>query len=311
MRIISRPVTGAALTRVLLLATIVELAVYRLAVDVLRPYDRPPPAWHEVLNYVGLFVFYFASALAIAVCGRALLRLMTGPDVYARTAHHAIAGVGLVFVVAALVNTITKVPTATMGFAMQATFAVTLLVLWVAQLTRRGDIGAKVGLVVLSIPMLIQFYEPLRGQLPGGDEALWGGLSDKIKLLGQWSLVFGAIATPFCFVPKPFTRSVGRVVPLIVASVVALTAVIVMRESYDVGRRLAMLGLGVDIGATAPPNDYCSVHLGTGGAVVDGDVVSDLETPPRAGTSGWELRWSSSVATHLAGHCSTWLFSSV
>src|SRR5690606_30313279 len=54
------------------------------------------------------------------------------------------------------------------------------------------------------------------------------------------------------FAPRPFARAVARLVPLAAAVVVSVLGVIIVRQSYEAGMRLASHGLGVDIGPGAP-----------------------------------------------------------
>ena len=47
----------------LLLVALLEVTINRVAVPMLRPLKGAPPWWHEGLDYVGLFLFYFAGVL--------------------------------------------------------------------------------------------------------------------------------------------------------------------------------------------------------------------------------------------------------
>ena len=239
-----------ALTQLLLLVAIVELAVFRLAVKALAPpLETAPPTWHQVLNYLGLFLYYFASALALCVLAIEIVRHLRMRELYAAFARYAL----VVVVAGLLVFSITStlfVPTARMGFLLEACFVSALLVLVVAQLTRRGDIGAKVGLVILCLPMVIHFYGPLREQLAEGQH--WEALAVQLRETGKWTLVFAALVSPFCFAPRPVVPSAMRVGPLVLSGFVGLIAAIVLGRKYGVGMELAELGFGVDIGAGAP-----------------------------------------------------------
>ena len=81
----SRPSAGqVGLVYLLLLVAAAELAVNRLAVPTLLPRGNgAPPVWHEVLSYVGLFLLYFASTLAVGVLvgGLAFIALIFGAGV--------------------------------------------------------------------------------------------------------------------------------------------------------------------------------------------------------------------------------------
>ena len=53
----------------LLLVALLEVAINRVAVPMLRPLVDKPPWWHTYLDYVGLFLFYFAGTLAAFTLG--------------------------------------------------------------------------------------------------------------------------------------------------------------------------------------------------------------------------------------------------
>src|SRR5687767_9267305 len=52
---------------VLLVVALLEVVINRVAVPMLRPPVGLPPAWHTALDYLGLFLFYFAGTLAAFV----------------------------------------------------------------------------------------------------------------------------------------------------------------------------------------------------------------------------------------------------
>src|SRR4051794_29203316 len=58
-------------THVLLVLALLEVVINRAAVPLLRPETGAPPAWHTLLDYFGLFLFYFTGVLAaIAIAQR-------------------------------------------------------------------------------------------------------------------------------------------------------------------------------------------------------------------------------------------------
>jgi hypothetical protein len=232
------------LVHLLLAFVVLELAIFRLAVPtLLPPGSQKPPLWHQGLTWVGLYLFYFATVLAIAVLIRSLL-IQRG-DAHRAIVRHALRAVGAALLAAALYAQLRDGERPT--FLLDATFTLAIAVLVIAQLWSRGDLGARVGLVLLATPLLIHFYGPLGSRLT---EEI--GLAEKVHIFGQWSMVFAALATPYCFAPRPFTLSVTRIPPLVLAMFVAVIGAIVVNRSYEVGMELASKGLGVDLGPASP-----------------------------------------------------------
>ena len=65
----TRRVSGLTAIHVLLLVALLEVAINRIAVPMLRPSGGVPPPWHTYLDYAGLFLFYFAGTLAALLLG--------------------------------------------------------------------------------------------------------------------------------------------------------------------------------------------------------------------------------------------------
>lgn len=243
---------GLGLVHLLLLVTVAELALNRLAVPALRPPgDMKPPMWHQLLDHFGLFFMYFASTLAMGVLGHMLVRLLRERRLYPAVLRYAMFASGAVFLVLAVLGVATN-PGEEVSFLFDSSFTILLGALLVAQLTRRGDIGAKIGLFLLAIPLLIHYYAPFALRFLEGEEAIWGDLPLRIQEYGQWAVVFVALASPYCFAPRPFLRSAARLPPLAVASFVGLVGAVILRKHYEVGMLLASRGLGVEIGPGAP-----------------------------------------------------------
>ena len=126
------------------MVTLAEMLIYRLMVPALRPRDDlAPPAWHTALTYVGLFLFYFASALAIGVIAHQLWQLFR---IKTKTfwGRWVLLPVGSVFVVLAILSILTR-PSAGVTFLLEASFVFALLILVASLLFRKGDLGIKIG----------------------------------------------------------------------------------------------------------------------------------------------------------------------
>ena len=244
---------GSSLPQILLMVAAIELAVYRLAVPGLKPTNPndAPPIWHTGLSYVGLFLSYFGSILAVGVVLRQLILLARGEHRYWKPIACAMVAVGAGFAVYA-VKSLVGAPTEVDTSLLEICFSAMLVLLVVAQLKPGGDVAAKVGLLLLTAPLLIHFYRDAEVRWLLGDEALGSGLPERIAAYGQWSMVLAALLSPYCFAPRPFVDSAGRLGPLAMGAFVGVIGALVMRQSAEVGVRIASDGLGIDLGAGAP-----------------------------------------------------------
>jgi hypothetical protein len=255
-----RRLAGFDLVHLLLLVTIAELAINRLAVPALRPPGRTkPPMWHELLDHVGLFAMYFATMLAIGVLGYELYRQLNRREVFWKLPRYALAGVGVVFLALATVNTIVS-PGESASFAFESCFTVMLALIVAGLAMRGGDVAAKIGIVFLAAPLIVHYYGPFALRFIEGQAAMWGDLPDRVQHLGQWSMVFAALVSPYCFAPRPFFRSAGRLAPLAIGAFVGIVGAVILRKHYEVGMLMASRGLGIDIGP-AVPTTFMALYL--------------------------------------------------
>lgn len=247
---------GYGIEYVLLLAAVVEFSLNRLAVTTLRPaVAETPPLWHAVLDHVGLFFQYFVTMLAVGVVGVMAWRLVRG-DGRPRAGVAAVPGtVAAVLLAGLAVLSVVHMAAAgspTLSFVFQLVIAFTLLALALDQVTARGDIGAKIGVALLTIPLFIHFYPEFVYYLLGDETVRWNGLPIEFAEYGKWSVLFMALMSPFLFAPRPFVHSVTRLPPLAVAGFVGVIGAVILRQHYEVGMELASKGVGVDIGPGAP-----------------------------------------------------------
>jgi hypothetical protein len=271
---------GLQLVHLLLLVTAAELAINRLAVPTLRPAGTlRPPGWHQVLDHIGLFLLFFGSTLALGVIGRQLLRVARGRYRYWALPRYGLPFAGLAFLALATVA-IALNPGEQTSFLLETAFALTVVLIVSAQLTQGGDIGAKIGVVLLAAPLIIHYYAPFALTFLEGEEGAWGDLPIRVQALGQWSLVFAALVSPYCFAPRPFVQSAARLGPLAVATFVGLVGAVVLRQHYEVGMLMASRGLGVELGPGAPTH-HIALYLMALGAVT-WTLASCFAAPSRA-----------------------------
>ncbi len=245
---------------------VVELALNRLAVPALRPATENPGQWHRNLDRVALFVFHFASVLSIAVMAKLLWDQVRARTRLPKDARILIGAAGGSLGLFALWS-ILQAPSLGVQFAMQSAFTLTLLFLLRAQFRTGGDWFVKLGIFVLAVPLLVQYYAPLMLHLSGADLSLYPnvpeyvGLPDQVRTWGQNALIIAALISPYVFAPRPLRASVPRVAPLVIATFVAMIGGIVIRNYYEVGMQLAMEGLGIQIGPPGAPRSLIALYL--------------------------------------------------
>jgi hypothetical protein len=252
--------TGFSLLHLLLLVTTAELAFNRLASRELLPAGVEGMSWwHLALDHLGLFLHYFATALAFGMLARQLWRLRRERQLYFGVARWSLIAVGGAFLALAAFN-IVRSPGETGSFWFELSFVAVVLALVVAQIARGGDLATKIGLALLAIPLTLPVLTPLSMHLLGDSELLWGDVPERLRQFGQWTMVAAAMLSPYCFAPRPFAASAARLGPLMIAAFVGVVGVIILRQNYEIGMRLAHHGLGIDIGPGAP-EQYLTMYL--------------------------------------------------
>ena len=240
------------LVQLLLLVTVAELALNRLAVPALRPPgDIEPPLWHQIIDHFGLFFFYFATTLAISVLAHRLWLFLREPEHGWAPIRYLLAAIGLGFLLLAIFH-VSTTASEEMSFTFNSCFTALLIAVLAIQISRHGDFGAKFGILFLIIPLVVHYYTPFALRFIESEDALWGDLPLQMQDYGKWSIVFAAMLSPYCFAPRPFLRSAISLPPLAIGAFVGLLGAIILRQHYEVGMVLASRGLGVDIGPGAP-----------------------------------------------------------
>jgi hypothetical protein len=239
---------------VLLLVALLEVAINRVAVPMLRPVDGAPPSWHTYLDYAALFLLYFAGTLA------ALL--------LANRCWHAIEARGtrrwvVAYVLIALSTVLAAAPLivdapAALSLTLEVAFAASVIAIVVASIGRRRDVGIQVGLAILAIPLVMHGASVLGARFAWADSAFDGpGLV--LARGGVLALCMAALVTPYCFAPRPFARAVTRPVPVLCAMAVAGLGALLARIWYPALAKAAALAIGVEL--VGQPDPRLAMYL--------------------------------------------------
>jgi hypothetical protein len=227
---------------VLLLIAFLEVAIERIAVPMLRPATGTPPTWHEMLDYAGLFLHYFAATLAAGV----LIMQAVSALGNRRGVRDAIAQVAVLVaaVLAALPLAISEL--GEHSLPLEIAFAIAVVAIVVAVFARERDLGIQIGAAVVAVPLLLHTIGAI------GNRFLWPeGAFDApattITHAGVMALCIAALVSPYVFAPRPFARAVTRPGPVVFAMAIAAFGAVAARTWYPQIAHAAMLGIGVEL----------------------------------------------------------------
>jgi hypothetical protein len=239
---------GLTAIHVLLLVAFLEVAISRITVmrtTLTQPLLMPPagpPLWYTALEYLALFLSYFVGTLAFGILvTRAVSAIEKRRGVRDMIGHGALGIAALLASVPLVVNTGT-----TWTVVIALAFAVALLAVAANVFGRGRDLGIQIGLPLVIVPLLIHVFNVF------GLEFLWpeqvfDGPSQDIERIGVIGLAIVALATPYCFAPRPFARAVTKPFPIVIAMTIAAVGAVVARLGYVKVAKAASLALGVDM----------------------------------------------------------------
>jgi hypothetical protein len=233
---------GLSPVPILLLVAFLEVAINRVAVPMLRPLKGAPPEWHTMLDYAGLFLFYFAGTLAAVLIG---VRVAEGVR-SASSVRDFLASSSL-----AVATLLAAIPLAIaapqeLSFALEVAFAIAVLALVASSLGRDRDLGTQLGLITLAVPLLLHSLNVLGSKYLWPENAFDGPGVD-ITRAGVMALSAAALVSPYVFAPRPFARAVTRPGPVVIAMAIAAVGAVAARTWYPVVAKGAALAIGVEL----------------------------------------------------------------
>jgi hypothetical protein len=222
-----------------------EVVINRVAVPMLRPASGKPPDWHTALDYVGLFLFYFAGTLAaFVILARCYSAITARRGVRDSLAHGVLAGATIV----AVIPLVTSAPQ-WLSLPIEVSFATALLALLSTVYGKDRDVGIQVGLPIIAVPLFLHTANVLGAELIW-PENTFDGPGQTIVRIGVVTLCLAALATPYAFAPRPFARAVTRPVPVVLAMSIAAIGAVLARMSYLVTAKASTLAIGVEMQTT-------------------------------------------------------------
>ena len=231
-------------THVLVVVAILEVVVNRVAVPLLRPDEGLPPAWHTAIDYFGLFLFYFAGVLAAIAIAQRCVQTVQQKAELPQLVSTILVGIAAVF---AAIPLVISAPAA-LTILLEALFALAVIGICASAMNRASDVGVMIGLPVVAVPLLLHTATAL-GAVFIWPENQFDGPGNDLSSTGVIMLAIAALASPYCFAPRPFSRSVTRPLPVVIAMSSAALGAILARAYYPTVAKAAALAIGVEMNA--------------------------------------------------------------
>ncbi|CAN5693642.1 hypothetical protein BH11MYX2_BH11MYX2_37290 [soil metagenome] len=232
-------------TNALVVLAILEVAINRVAVPMLGPRTGEPPVWHEALDYIGLFVFYFTGVLAVLVIAYRCVTALTNQP----SARDAIAHVLVAVVAACAAIPLFVTAPEELTLVLEVTFGIAVLAVVASVFDRDRDLGIQVGLPILAVPLLIHTATVLGARFVWPESTFVAPAAASARS-GMIALCLAALASPYCFGPRPFARAVTRPMPVMIAMALAAVGAVAARAFYPSIAKGAALAIGVELSTT-------------------------------------------------------------
>ncbi|HEY4059227.1 MAG TPA: hypothetical protein VGM39_21570 [Kofleriaceae bacterium] len=242
-------------TNALLVLAILEVAINRVAVPMLGPRTGEPPVWHEALDYMGLFVFYFTGVLAVLVIAyRVVTSIQQKPMPRDLIAHVLVAFT----TVCAAVPLFMQAPEE-LTLVLEVAFGLAVIAVVISVFDRERDLGVQVGLAILAVPLLMHTCNVLGARFLWPETTFVAPTTASARS-GIVALCLAALASPYCFGPRPFARAVTRPMPVMIAMALAALGAVAARAFYSTVAKAAALAIGVEL-STAQADPRLALYL--------------------------------------------------
>src|SRR4029079_13977991 len=106
-----------------------------------------------------------------------------------------------------------------------------------------------IGVSLFAAPLLIHFWGTLvTHELLSRRAAFDSDIPETVQRYGTVAVCLAALASPYCFAPRPLTRNLWRPLPLVAALAVLAGGAVLLRQQYASALFVSQHAFGVDLG---------------------------------------------------------------
>ena len=233
------------LTLLLVICALADLVLRRIATPLLYASSARHTTLYKVVSVSGQYFFYLSGLLALAIFIWASVVLIRDRQLLKIPQRMLFTLLAALFVPLAMMGITVDVPSFVTPH-LSIVFGLFLLSLVVSIISQPAPLGAKLGVLYLTAPLLLRCYWRLTQYFTGLTlPRLHDNFPTLVFQASEHLLVVGAYAIFLFFVPMRRRAELFRPVPLAVTVTLTAGVAIFTRHNYDLARQLVDLGLGL------------------------------------------------------------------
>jgi hypothetical protein len=220
-----------------------------------------PSTWFVALDYVSVFLLYFAAMVGVAALVVRVSDLARRPPISLADRIDALVGATTVAMLA-LAATFAAIvaPEPVQGLlhgALAAVAAHQIVRVWAG----RAAPGAAIGVTICALPIFLYGVASLLSHALWSEDELYGGrVKESFAMWARAALALAAIASAYCLSPRPLARYATRLFPFLVAVVIATLGATLLRYDYVETVRAANRVFNLDL-RTDVAQDQLALYL--------------------------------------------------
>ncbi len=233
------------LTLLLLICAVADLALRRIATPLVLASPARHGTAYKVVSVSGHYFFYLSGLLALAIFTWSAVVVIRDRNLLKIPQRMLFTLLAALFVPLAMMGITVDVPSFVAPH-MSVVYGLFLLSFVVTLISQPAPLGAKLGVLYLTAPLLLRCYWRLTLYFPGLTlPELHDNLPTLVFQASEHLLVVGAYAIFLFFVPLRRRADLLRPVPLAMAVTITAGVAIFTRHDYETARQVVDLGLGL------------------------------------------------------------------